>query len=66
VSASDDRAVSKIILYLNGYQFASVKGSNLDTVFNSWFLRGTYTLTATAVDTSNNKASSSIKVTFNR
>lgn len=62
VNATDDRGVAKVVLFLNGKQLASTTNATLSVIWNTAKATGRHTLTATAYDTSNNQASTSIKV----
>lgn len=64
VAATDNTALAKVTLTINGQQVASVTGNNgsLSYSWNTRWMRGTYTLTATATDTAGNQASASVSV----
>ncbi len=66
VMASDNVAVSKIVLLIDGVQVATQDGAALTYNWNTRPLRGLHTLTATAYDTSNNQASKIITVSARR
>lgn len=66
VRASDNRAVSKVVLMINGNRVATVAGGALDYSWSTRWLRGTYNLTAIAYDTSNIEARSTIQVRVQR
>ena len=64
VTATDNIGVAYTSLYLDGNLVASVAGGVLTTTLSTSGALGTHTLTATAGDAANNKASSSITVTY--
>lgn len=64
VTATDNIGVAYTSLYLDGNLVASVAGGALTTTLSTSGALGTHTLTATATDAANNKASSSITVTY--
>lgn len=66
VTASDNVAVSKIVLLIDGVQVATQDGATIIYNWNTRPLRGLHTLTATAYDTSNNQASKIITVSARR
>ncbi len=64
LAATDNKALSRVTLSINGRQVASQSGTAgaLTYSWNTRWLRGSQTLTATAVDAAGNQASSSIVV----
>ncbi|HEY8100163.1 MAG TPA: Ig-like domain-containing protein [Burkholderiaceae bacterium] len=66
VTATDDRAVARITLRIDGRQVAGTANSTLNYSWNATRVRGSHTLTATAYDTSNNQASASVTVRVTR
>jgi hypothetical protein len=62
VNATDDRAVARLVLLIDGRQVATTTNSTLNYSWNATRVRGNHTLTGTAYDTSNNQSSTSVTV----
>jgi hypothetical protein len=63
-TASDDQGVAKVLFYINNALTCTDTAAPYSCSWSTPNTRGTYTLKATAFDTSNNTASHSIQVTL--
>jgi hypothetical protein len=66
VGATDNVAVTKLSVFMDGKLIASVQGGSLNTSMNVQRMTGMHTLTATAVDAAKNQTSTSVVVNVTR